>query len=68
MKDKTKTTKLFNAKGIKKEFKIRGFKIGKAAIEEFIKNQSSIIEQEIDNIIRSARISGRKVVRREDIQ
>lgn len=55
-------------KGIKKEFERRGMKIGSGAVISFIKLQENKIEDEIDKAVRNSRISGRKVVKNEDIR
>ena len=52
---------------IKQEFAKKGFKIGKDATRDFIIFEKSRVLEDINRIIRKATISGRKVIRGEDI-
>ena len=58
---------MINKKGAKEKFREKGIKIGRKAIERFIKIQEEKIEEDIERIVRNARISGRKIAREEDI-
>jgi len=60
--------KIFNAKGIKKEFQKAGIKIGNFALKEFLEKQEDSVAMEIALAVKNARISGRKVVRAEDFK
>lgn len=60
--------KLFSIKGIKNEFESKGIKIGKIALEKFIKLQQDKIGLDIEAAARKARISGRKIVKESDFE
>lgn len=58
---------MINKKGVKEEFKKKGMKISRKAIKRFIKIEEEKIGRDAEIIIRNARISGRKIVREEDL-
>lgn len=59
--------RFFNEKGLKKRFWEKGTKIGAKTLKYFIKVKEHLINTEIEKISRNAKLSGRKVVRKEDI-
>ena len=52
---------------IKQGFAKRGFKIGKSAIQEFVKIEEIKLFEDMDLLIRKARIRGSKVIKKEDL-
>lgn len=59
--------RILNRKGVKEAFRKEGASINKA-VEDFAKLEEKRIEEDIEKAVRNARISGRKVVRREDFE
>jgi len=58
---------MIGKKSVKEKFKKTGIKIGKKAIEKFIKIEEEKIDKDVEKIVRNARISGRKIVGEEDL-
>ena len=58
--------KMFKTSAIKKEFASKGFKIGKATIQEFAKLEQAKIFEDIVKAIRKAKIRGSRVIKKED--
>ena len=57
-----------NRKGLKKKLAERGFRIGKNVLEFFIQLKEKEIGKEIEKIVRNARLSGRKTIKKEDVE
>jgi len=57
---------LINKKGIREEFSKSGFRISNEAIEFIIKLKEESIKKEIALIMREAKLSGRKNIKKED--
>jgi len=60
--------RVLNKKRIKDEFSKVGMKIGKDALSFLEKHEEKRIRQDIEKISRNARLLGRKVIRKEDIE
>ena len=58
---------LINKKAVKEEFRKRNAKIGNAGLELFAKIEEDKIKQKIEEVIRNMRISGRKALKKEDL-
>ncbi|MEK6823971.1 MAG: hypothetical protein AABY06_02950 [Nanoarchaeota archaeon] len=59
---------IINIKSIKNEFKKRKIRIGKSVLNLIIKNIENKIIFEVEEIIRNARLVGRKTIKKKDIE
>lgn len=58
--------RVLSKKGLKKKFKDRRMRIGNESLNYFIKTIEENLNKDIERIIRNAKISGRKVIKKED--
>lgn len=58
---------LINKKSLKKKFKDKNAKISDEMARKFINKLERDVDKNIEMIVRNMRISGRKVVREEDL-
>lgn len=59
---------LINKKSLKKKFKDKNAKINNEIARKFINKLEKDVDKNIEMIVRNMKISGRKVVREEDIE
>lgn len=57
-----------NKKALKREFAKRGARVGKNVLDFFIKIKEKDIKEDIEKIVRNAKLSGRKTIKKEDIE
>lgn len=58
---------IINIKELKREFVIKGIKMGKDSLNYFIKKEEERIKKDIEIISRNIKIHGRKIANKEDI-
>lgn len=58
---------IINKNALKREFNKLGMRIGKDVLDFYIQIEKKKINNEIEKIVRNAKISGRKTIRKEDV-
>lgn len=58
--------RVLSKKGLKKKFKDRRMRIGNDSLDYFIKILEENLNKNIERIVRNAKLSGRKAIKKED--